>query len=131
LKLLAQIQLLVFCFVLFVLISALTAFTAGISISNTSLSVQSSLASANQVKPSACTSLNLTNIVSGSGKLTGTNGNDLILDGSGMDTIDGLGGDDCILGGGGDDIIDGNSGTAVCLGGPGADAFTACESEIQ
>lgn len=127
----AQTQLLVFCFVLIVSVSALTAFTAGISISNTSLGVQSSFVSANQVKPSACAGLNLTSIVTGSGTLTGTSGNDLILGSSGVDTIDGLGGDDCILGGGGDDLIDGNTGTDVCLGGPGTDAFSACESEIQ
>jgi Ca2+-binding RTX toxin-like protein len=124
-------QLLGFCLILFVMIGALTAFTAGISISNTSLGVQASSVSANQVKPDACASLNLTNIVSGAGTVTGTAGNDLILGSSGADTIDSLGGDDCLLGGGGDDTIDGNTGADICLGGPGTDAFTACESEIQ
>ena len=95
------------------------------------LGMQSKQVTANTIKPDACAGFNLSNIVSGSGTITGTPGNDLILGSSSMDTIDGLGGDDCILAGGGDDTIDGNSGTDICLGGPGADTFLSCESEIQ
>jgi Ca2+-binding RTX toxin-like protein len=131
LKLPVQLQLLGFGIFILIAISALTAFSAGISISNTSLDMHSSSVSANQVKPAACAGLNLTSIITGAGTVTGTPGNDLILGSSGPDTINGLSGDDCILGGGGNDSIDGNSGTDACLGGPDSDTFNDCESEIQ
>jgi Ca2+-binding RTX toxin-like protein len=88
----------------------------------------------NDLKPSECSGINLTNLVTGS---TGTSSNDLILGGDGADTIDGGGGSDCILGGGGDDTLLGGSGDDVLLGGPGtdtcdgqtgSDSFFSCEA---
>lgn len=114
-----------------VLISVFTAFSAGIVMPSSNVGIQSTLVSANSVKPAVCIGFNLSNIVSGAGTVAGTPGNDLILGSSGTDSIDGLGGDDCILGRGGDDIIDGNSGTDICISGPGSDTFVDCESEIQ
>jgi Ca2+-binding RTX toxin-like protein len=131
LKLSTSIQLVSVSLITLILISMFTAFTAGIAVSTSNVGTQSYLATANSVKPSTCEGLNLTNIVSGTGTVTGTPGNDLILGGPDSDSIDGLGGDDCILGGGGDDTIDGNSGTDICLGGPGTDSFAGCEGEIQ
>jgi Ca2+-binding RTX toxin-like protein len=131
LKLPPPLRLFGFSLVSLILISALTAFSAGVAVSNSSVGAQSSSVTANSVKPGICTGINLTSIVSGTGTVTGTPGNDLILGSSGADTIDGLGGDDCILGGGGDDVIDGDTGTDICLGGPGADSFITCESETQ
>lgn len=61
----------------------------------------------NDLKPSECAALDLTNIVVGSGTFSGTNNNDLILGSSGADVIEGRGGDDCILGGGQDDDLRG------------------------
>jgi Ca2+-binding RTX toxin-like protein len=86
---------------------------------------------AEDIKSPACDALYLTNIISGSGTLTGTTANDLIIGSAGTDTIDDLGGDDCILGGNGDDSNVGDDGTDVCLGGPGTDTFMTCESENQ
>lgn len=126
-----SLQLAGFSLVILILVSAITAFSAGISISNTSIGKDSSSVTANRIKPGACAGLNLTNVVTGAGTVTGTSGNDLILGSSGADTIDGLGGDDCILGGDGDDVINGNSDTDICLGGPGADTFISCEGETQ
>jgi Ca2+-binding RTX toxin-like protein len=63
----------------------------------------------NDLKPSECAALNLTNIVVGSGTFSGTNNNDLILGSSGADVIEGRGGDDCILGGGQDDDLRGGT----------------------
>ena len=83
----------------------------------------------NNIKPYACAGMPLTNLVSGSGILTGTPGNDLIIAGAGADSIDGLGGDDCILGGGGDDNITGGDGSDACISGPGADTLIKCELE--
>ena len=117
--------------ILLVVVSVATAFAAGIITEASNVGVQSVAVSADKIKPAACSALTLTTIVSGSGTITGTTGNDLILGSSGNDTIDGLGGDDCIIGGAGDDTIDGNDGTDVCIGGPGTDSFSNCETEIQ
>ena len=85
----------------------------------------------NDYKPSACAGYYLTNLVTGTGALTGTEGNDLIIGSADVDTIDALGGNDCILGGGGDDMITGGDGNDICMGGPGTDVFTTCEGENQ
>jgi Ca2+-binding RTX toxin-like protein len=82
----------------------------------------------NDLKPSACAGLSLTNLVAGSGTLTGTDQNDLILGGPGADVIDSRGGDDCILGGGGDDSIEGGEDSDVCIGGTGSNTFSNCEA---
>lgn len=130
-KLPTHLQIAGFSLVTLILISLFTAFSAGVSVSNTTVGTRSASVTANRVKPAVCAGLNLTNIVTGGGTVTGTSGNDLILGSSGTDTIDGLGGDDCILGGDGDDVIDGNSGIDICLGGSGSDTFISCEGETQ
>lgn len=70
---------------------------------------------ANDLKPAECASLNLSNVVEGSGAFVGTAGNDLILGSAGVDKIAGHGGDDCIVGGGDNDILygDGESSRTV------------------
>jgi Ca2+-binding RTX toxin-like protein len=102
---------------------------------------------ANDLKPSECSSLNLTNIVVGA---SGTNANDLILGTSSGDNLRGDDGDDCIIGGGGgdrldgqkgndillgqdgDDNLQGSQGTDVCDGGAGTDSgHPSCETEIN
>ena len=114
-----------------ILVSALSAFAAGLSATSSNVDRKSVSVSANDVKPPACAGLYLSGIVTGAGTVTGTAGNDLMIGGSGADVIDGLGGNDCILGGGGDDTLAGGEGSDVCLGGPGNDLFTDCESEVQ
>ena len=114
-----------------IVVSAGSAFAAGISVPASNVGWQSVPVTAEDIKPAACAALYLTNIFSGSGALTGTAGNDLIIGSAGVDTIDGLGGDDCILAGSGDDLIVGSDGTDICVGGPGIDMFTTCESENQ
>jgi Ca2+-binding RTX toxin-like protein len=124
-------QIFLFGLIALVIISVFTAFAAGIDIAPSNISIESMPVSAQDIKPSACSALVLTNIVRGSGLFSGTAGNDLILGSPGNDTIDGGGDDDCIVGGDGDDTIDGNSGTDVCVGGAGNDNFSNCETEIQ
>jgi hypothetical protein len=114
-----------------ILVSITSAFAAGLSVPASNVGRESVPVTAEDIKPAACAALYLTNIVSGSGALTGTAGNDLIIGSAGADTIDGLGGDDCILGGIGDDVITGSDGIDICIGGPGTDTFTTCESENQ
>ncbi len=125
------IRLVALGFFALIAVSVATAFAAGITVPSSNIGSESIPVTAEDLKPSACNGISLTQIISGSGTLTGTSGNDLIIGSSGADIIDGLGGDDCILGGGGDDSLDGNDGTDVCLGGPGSDTFTNCEVEAQ
>jgi Ca2+-binding RTX toxin-like protein len=116
---------------LLVLISVVTAIAATNTVPPTRLGNQTKSITSNDVKPASCASLDLRNIVSGSGVITGTAGNDLILGSPGNDIINGMGGDDCIIGGSGNDIIDGGDGNDICNGGgsPG-DIFRNCEVVI-
>jgi Ca2+-binding RTX toxin-like protein len=127
----AFLQLFAFGLLALILVSITSAFAAGLSIPSSNVGQQSILVTAEDIKPAACAGLYLTTIISGSGTLTGTTANDLIIGSAGADTIDGLGGDDCILGGNGDDFITGSDGMDICIGGPGTDTFTTCESENQ
>ena len=125
------LRLVMFGLLTLIVVSAASAFAAGISIPASNVGLESVPVTVEDVKPAACAGLYLTNIVSGSGALTGTAGNDLIIGSAGADTIDGLGGDDCILAGSGDDLITGNDGIDICVGGPGTDTFTTCETENE
>lgn len=83
---------------------------------------------ANDIKPAACASLNLSTITfcSGSGTCRGTGGNNLILGTAGNDTIRARNGSDCIIAGGGNDDVDGDNGSDICIEGPGADTYASC-----
>lgn len=81
----------------------------------------------NDKKPSECSSIALTTIVTGSGSFTAPKSSDLVLGSALVDTIAALDGDDCILGGGGNDALDGGKGYDICIGGPGTDTFSGCE----
>jgi Ca2+-binding RTX toxin-like protein len=114
-----------------ILTSVVTAVAAMNAVPSTKVTNQGFLIGANNLKPSACAGIVLSTLITGSSTINGTNGNDLILGGSGIDTINGLDGSDCILGGGGADIINGGNGNDVCIGGPGVDVFLSCETQIQ
>lgn len=130
-KLPAPFQLLTFGMIALILFSSVTAIAATNTVPDTRISLDTLPLNLNDLKPSSCAGLFVTNLITGSGTLTGTTGNDLILGSSSIDTIDGLGGDDCIVGGGGDDLLTGGDGNDICLGGPDADTFTTCETQIQ
>jgi Ca2+-binding RTX toxin-like protein len=125
------LRLSIFGLVALIIINVVTAFAAANTIPDTNVTYQTRTVGINSLKPSTCAGWTLTNLVTGTGTLTGTEGNDLILGSSSTDTIDGLGGEDCILGGGGDDLITGGDGIDVCLGGPGTDTFATCEAQIE
>jgi len=117
-----------------ILVSTVFAFAANIVVPTTRLTNQSSPITANTLKPAACSAITLTAIVycpASGGVCNGTNGNDLIIGSSNIDTIQGKGGSDCIVGGGGDDDITGSQAKDVCIGGPGNDVFKKCETTIQ
>jgi len=121
-KIFALLRPITYSLIALILISTVTAIAASNTIPATHLTSQGRSIGINDLKPSACAGISLTNLVTGSGVITGTAGNDLILGSSGADEIDGLGGDDCIVGGGGID---------TCTGGLGTDIFVSCETEIQ
>lgn len=125
------LQLAVFGMLGLIVVSTLTAVAAGNSVPGTRAMDQSQPVSLDGRKPAACSGIYLTNLVTGSGTLTGTPGNDLILGSPEADTIDGLGGNDCIVGGGGDDLLTGGEGADICVGGPGTNTFQDCEGQID
>lgn len=127
----STLRFLAFGLVALIVISAITAVAATNTIPSTRVDSDVISFNINQLKPSACSGLTLTNLVSGSGIINGSADNDLIFASTAADTIDGMGGNDCILGGGGDDTITGNDGTDICIGGDGNDSFVQCETEIQ
>jgi hypothetical protein len=104
--------------------SAALALAAGLALPLISVHESTAAQGIEDIKPAECAALTLTNLVVGSGVITGTAGDDLIFGSGGADTITGGAGRDCIVGGGGDDTIDGESGDDVLLGGPGADVCT-------
>jgi len=127
----AVVRVFLFCLVLVTFMTAMTAVAAMNTIPSTRLDSDVIMFQINHLRPAACAGLTLSTLVTGSGTLTGTEGNDLILASSAADVIDGLGGSDCIVGGGGDDVIDGGADADICIGGDGSDTFANCEGESQ
>ena len=117
---------------LLITVSLASAFAANISVPTTRLTNQARAITANDLRPAACSAIDLTAIIVCNGGIcNGTNGNDLMLGSSSADSIRGKNGTDCIVGGDGDDDITGNNGGDVCIGGPGNDTFSKCTTEIQ
>ncbi len=140
-----------------ILASVASATAASNTVPASNVGEQRRTITANDLKPSECSGVNVTNKIQNSGTFNGTSGNDLMLGSNLADTIDGSGGQDCILGGGnndtlrgsggddvllggpGDDYLSGGAGTDVCYGGPGNDTFHKdllillddCETRIQ
>jgi Ca2+-binding RTX toxin-like protein len=115
-----------FCGILLVAILG-NASASSNDVTASAVSQQTLSISANDLAPPACSSLILTNLVSGGGTLNGTAGNDLILGNAGSNTINANEGNDCVLGGDGDDTIDGGDGNDTCIGGPGLNSIINCE----
>lgn len=83
-----------------------------------------------ELRPFACASLALTNLVVGSGNFTGSSANDLILAQPGARRIRAGVGDDCILGGAYANELDGQGGSDICIGLASA-TFRGCETIIR
>ena len=116
-----RIRLLLGILLLLMLVSVGSAVTSANQVPVTGLGEASIGISANQLKPPECAGINITNVITGSGDISGTSANDLILGSSANDTIKGKGGNDCILGGAGDDTLRGGLGSDILMGGPGFD----------
>lgn len=130
-KRLSPLRLLALGLAALVLFTSVTALAATNTVPATQMDSEAMIIGLNDKKPPACEGWFLTNLVTGTGTISGTVGNDLILASSMADIIDGLGGDDCIVGGSGDDQITGGDGNDVCMGGLDNDTFMACEGEYQ
>jgi len=125
------LQLMVFGLAGLVLVSVATAIAATNTVPPTRLDSQTRSITANSLKPAWCASLDLSSVIAGSGAITGTNGNDLILGSAGDDTINGLDGNDCIVAGDGADTINGGNGSDICnTGGDTGDGTTECETTL-
>ena len=118
-----------------ILVSIVFAFAANNVVPITHLTDQTVVVTVNDLKPLACSAINLTAIVycpPAGGACNGTNASELVIGSAAVDDIQSDKGDDCILGGGGDDNIRGEQGTDVCIGGPGTDTFhPSCETRTQ
>jgi Ca2+-binding RTX toxin-like protein len=110
------------------ILSAIYALTAANSVPESGADLATQSVTANDLKPSACSGLDLSNIAADG---NGTTANDLVLGGSGSDSLSGSDGNDCLVAGSGDDSLDGGEGTDVCIGGDGSDTFSNCETQID
>lgn len=115
-----------------VVVSTLSAFAAVNVVPVTHLGQVINSVTANALKPSACSAINLTTVVvCTGGNCDGTGSNELLLGTANAERIRGRGGTDCLVGGGGDDQLVGNGASDICIGGPGNDTFTTCETQTQ
>ena len=115
------------------LLTLVAAFAATNAVPATRLgrSLTSRAPTANELKPSACAALNLTDWISGSGTVTANgSGDSLVLGSAGIDTLRGKNGDDCLVGGAGADTLNGGPGADVCIGGAGINTFIGCETQV-
>src|SRR3970040_1423280 len=87
------------------LAGTMAAYAAATTVPSTRMDEDNLSISANDLKPAACSGINLTNIVTGGGLIFGSGGADLVLGGAGGDLVFALSGDDCILTGSGNDTI--------------------------
>jgi Ca2+-binding RTX toxin-like protein len=121
---------------LLIVASTITAMATSNTVIESGADQDSQGLSANDLKPPACNSLDLTNVVTDG---TGTTANDLVLGDENSNTLDGGDGADCLVGGNGndtlsggagDDILIGGGGTDVCTGGTGSDTYDdSCETQ--
>jgi Ca2+-binding RTX toxin-like protein len=108
------------------------ALSAGNIVPQTRAGLLARVATVRERAPIACVALLLTNVVTGSGTVTGGNANELILGSAAVDSMQGGNGNDCLLGGASGDNIRGDGGVDICLGGLGTDTFhPSCETQVQ
>lgn len=105
--------------IMLVLVSIISAVAASNSVPTSRLTSRTRPITANDLKPAACSALNLTTvIVCAGGNCNGTAANELILGSSGFETINGGGGSDC--------IVASTSGFSICRRISGQEIFINC-----
>jgi Ca2+-binding RTX toxin-like protein len=111
------------------------AFTASVNVPASAVAQATHALTINEIAPSQCAGITLTNIVIGSGTVNGTAANDLIIGSSGSDTLKGNGGADCMVGGshgGTRDTFQGGPANDVCIGdGTRTDSYTSCKTIVN
>jgi hypothetical protein len=120
-----------------IIISLVSAYAASMTMPVPRLTDQTSVITANSLKPPACSAILLTEIIycpnvpNTIDECVGTDDNELIIGSTAVDDIQGGKGNDCIIGGDGNDKIRGEQGADVCIGGPGNDdtSHPSCERE--
>ncbi len=105
--------------------------TATNSVPSTRAGVEVLQVAADNLKPADCSWLRPLYVTVGSGDVTGTKDDDLLVGSPADDELKGRQGDDCLVGGAGKDTLDGGGGNDVCIGGPGKDTFKHCAVEID
>jgi len=115
-------------FLLLVLLGLMSVAAASNTVPTSNAALKTMPVTANDLKPSACSALNLTHVVN----LTGSSANSLVLGTVLSDTLQGQGGDDCLVGGDGDDALFGGDGSNdICIGGDGTDTCDdSCEVKL-
>ena len=108
-----------------------SALTASNSVPTTRAGEATDAVTAVKLRPSACSAIAVTTVVTGSGTITGGGAAELVLGSANVDNVSAGGGNDCLLGGGANDTLNGGQGTDVCLGGAGTDTFSGCETQTQ
>ncbi len=117
-------------FILVVLLSAITATAAANLVPTSLLGERQFGITANDLKPAACASINLHEVV----YLRGTgNRNFLVLGSADNDELRGSSGSDCLVGGAGNDTLNGGGGQGydICLGGAGINTCVNCAVRID
>lgn len=118
-----------------IMFSVIFAVAANNVVPVTYLTDQSSIVTVNDIKPSACSAITLTDFYfcpATGGACVATDASELVIGSIMDDAIDSGKGDDCILGGGGIDDLKGEKDIDICLGGPGADSFhPSCETQTE
>jgi hypothetical protein len=107
--------------ILLILSGTMAAIAAANVVPVSGLGYQTRAITPNDLKPPECAGINVTNVVVGSGTISGIGNNDLILGSSIADNINARNGSDCVLGGGQNDTLRGFNGSDILIGGPGND----------
>jgi Ca2+-binding RTX toxin-like protein len=110
-----------FGLLLLIVASVITAMATSNTVVESGADQDSESVDANDLKPSACNGLNLTNVVTDG---TGTTANDLVVGDENGNILDGGDGADCLVGGNGNDTLTGGAGDDVLIGGGGTDTCT-------
>jgi hypothetical protein len=110
-----------FGLLLLIIASVITAMATSNTVVESGADRDSESLDANDLKPPACSGLNLTNVVTDG---AGTTANDLVVGDENDNTLDGGDGADCLVGGNGDDTLTGGAGDDVLIGGGGTDTCT-------